>query len=107
MLQLNSSFRGICKSTDVLSFPQMESRESSELPNFQTLELVLGDVVINTKMAAARAVESGISLHDEINRLLVHGILHLIGYDHEGLPDRASYMRKKEKELIHALKKMV
>ncbi len=103
MLQLNSSFRGISRATDVLSFPQIESRE---FPNFRTSGFVLGDVVINTKRAAAQAGESGISLHDEINRLLVHGILHLIGYDHEDSRYRASDMRKKEKEILNAIKKM-
>ena len=68
--QLNRQFRGIDKVTDVLSFPADE-------PNN------LGDVAIAAQTAAAQAKENGLSLEDEIAQLILHGLLHLSGYDHE------------------------
>ena len=68
--QLNQQFRGIDKATDVLSFPADE-------PNN------LGDVAISVQSAANQAKENGLSLNDEIAQLILHGLLHLSGYDHE------------------------
>jgi probable rRNA maturation factor len=68
--QLNQQFRGIDKATDVLSFPAGE-------PNN------LGDVAVSVERAAAQAKENGLSFEDEIAQLILHGLLHLSGYDHE------------------------
>jgi probable rRNA maturation factor len=68
--QLNRQFRGIDKATDVLSFPAEE-------------ESNLGDVAISVETAAAQAKENGLSFEDEISQLILHGLLHLSGYDHE------------------------
>ena len=97
MEKLNRRFRGVDRTTDVLSF-------EAGLPVDK--HPVLGDVVINVQMAAARTEDSGCDIYDEVNRLLVHGILHLLGYDHEDSPYRAGQMRRKEREIIDALKKM-
>jgi probable rRNA maturation factor len=68
--QLNRQFRDIDKATDVLSFPADE-------PNN------LGDVAVSVETAAAQAKENGLSFEDEIAQLILHGLLHLSGYDHE------------------------
>lgn len=68
--ELNRQFRGIDKATDVLSFPADE-------PNN------LGDIAISIETAATQAKENGLSLDDEIAQLILHGLLHLSGYDHE------------------------
>jgi probable rRNA maturation factor len=70
--ELNRQFRDVDKATDVLSFP-------SGGPD----ELELGDIAISVETAAAQAKESGLSFDDEIAQLILHGLLHLSGYDHE------------------------
>jgi len=67
---LNRRFRGKDRATDVLSFPAEEAG-------------VLGDVVIAAGVAARQAVEAGHSLQAEFRVLALHGLLHLLGYDHE------------------------
>ena len=68
--KLNQEFRGVDKATDVLSFPADE-------PNN------LGDVAISVDTAAAQAKANGLSFENEIAQLILHGLLHLSGYDHE------------------------
>lgn len=68
--ELNRQFRGIDKATDVLSFPAQE-------------ELNLGDVAVSVETAATQARENGLTLDHEIAQLILHGLLHLCGYDHE------------------------
>jgi probable rRNA maturation factor len=70
--ELNRQFRGIDKATDVLSFRADGPDESN-----------LGDIAISTETAAAQAKENGLSFDDEIAQLILHGLLHLSGYDHE------------------------
>ncbi|KAI0566720.1 haloacid dehalogenase-like hydrolase family protein [Gracilaria domingensis] len=71
---LNSQWRGIDEATDVLSFPQND-------PDM----VVLGDIVISVETAVKQAEEREYGVRDEIRVLLVHGLLHLMGYDHEGV----------------------
>lgn len=66
---LNRQFRGIDKATDVLSFPAEE-------------ESNLGDVAISVETAVAQAEANGLSFDDEVAQLILHGLLHLCGYDH-------------------------
>jgi probable rRNA maturation factor len=68
--KLNQQFRGIDKATDVLSFPADEANN-------------LGDVAVSLETAARQAKENGLSLDNEIAQLILHGLLHLSGYDHE------------------------
>ena len=68
--ELNRQFRGVDKATDVLSFPADE-------PNN------LGDVAISVETAAGHAKENKLSFENEIAQLILHGLLHLSGYDHE------------------------
>ena len=70
--ELNRQFRGIDKATDVLSFPADGPDESN-----------LGDIAISAETAAAQAKENGLTFDNEIAQLILHGLLHLSGYDHE------------------------
>ena len=98
MKQLNTQYRGIRRTTDVLSF------ESAIpfIPDYA--DNALGDIVISVPKAEAQAREYGSGFYDEIIRLLIHGTLHLLGYDHELTAYKARKMRKKEEELINAVK---
>ncbi len=77
MKQLNKDFRGKQGTTDVLSFPQEPDEFAAEEDNF------LGDIVISLEQAAKQAGENGLTLENEIKQLILHGVLHLCGYDHE------------------------
>ncbi len=72
--RLNKLYRNKDKPTDVLSFPIGEKVEDW---------LILGDIVISVDTAKRQAQELGYSLEEELKRLLVHGLVHLLGYDHE------------------------
>jgi len=88
MRELNRSYRQIDRTTDVLSFPQ------SEDPDFT----LLGDIVISLDTAKRHSVSYGVSLHEELKKLIIHGILHLLGHDHKKKKE-TQVMREKEKEL--------
>lgn len=75
MKQLNEMFRGKNMTTDVLSFPN----EPDEFNNDDNL----GDIVISAEQAQKQAAENGFTLEAEIKQLILHGLLHLCGYDHE------------------------
>lgn len=85
---LNTNYRNIKRATDVLSFPQ-------DGPDYS----ILGDIVISVDTARRHAVRYENSFEYEINKLLVHGILHLLGYDHKKKKD-AEVMRARESELL-------
>ncbi len=75
--KLNRQFRGKNYSTDVLSFPtKAEDFESDNQSH-------LGEVVISVESAAAQAKENGLTFSNEVEQLILHGLLHLSGYDHE------------------------
>lgn len=93
MRLLNATYRRVNAPTDVLAFAMGEGRFAGINPH------VLGDVVISTETAASRAKQDGRSVSEELDALLVHGILHLIGYDHERSPTDARVMRAKERSL--------
>jgi probable rRNA maturation factor len=77
MRELNRMWRGKRATTDVLSFPSAQAEfEKSE-------GSTLGDIVISIEQAARQAKEHGLSFENEIAQLIVHGLLHLSGYDHE------------------------
>lgn len=71
MQQLNQQFRGVNKATDVLSFPAEDD------------DSTLGDIAISVDTAAAQAKENGLTFDEEVAQLILHGLLHLSGYDHE------------------------
>ncbi len=89
--ELNREYRGKDKPTDVLSFPMED-------------EHLLGDIVISTEKAASQAVEFGVTVGEEMARLLVHGLLHLAGYDHVKGGRQAKKMKEKEEELMGKLR---
>jgi probable rRNA maturation factor len=98
MRTLNRNYRGRDRTTDVLSFSLREGRFGGVQPN------MLGDIVISVPVARQQAVDAGITLHQELERLLVHGLLHLVGYDHERGAAAARIMRMKERSLLKRLR---
>jgi probable rRNA maturation factor len=93
--ELNHKFRDIDLPTDVLSFPQILAGEL-ETPG----ALVLGDVAISLETARCQSEEHGLSFGEELTLLLIHGILHLLGYDHEISVQEEDRMRNKTRELF-------
>jgi probable rRNA maturation factor len=79
---LNRDFRGKDKPTNVLSFPQVQADLLESLANSDDGEILLGDLVLARETCAREAEEKGISLTDHATHLIVHGTLHLVGYDH-------------------------
>ena len=92
---LNHQFRDIDRPTDVLSFPQILEGDL-EIPG----ALVLGDVAISLETARCQSEEHGLSFEEELTLLLIHGILHLLGYDHEISGQEEDRMRNKTRELF-------
>ncbi|HWQ68656.1 MAG TPA: rRNA maturation RNase YbeY [Patescibacteria group bacterium] len=91
MTRLNRQYRGKATSTDVLSFPMREGSFGSLSPH------LLGDVVISAETADRQAKAAGRTLRDELTALLIHGILHLLGYDHQ-MPSEARRMKRLERQ---------
>jgi probable rRNA maturation factor len=91
MTELNKFFRGIESTTDVLSFPYEADKFESDRSN-------LGDIVISAERARDQAKENKLTLELEIKQLILHGVLHLCGYDHENdtgeMNDRELELRK-------------
>lgn len=85
MRQLNSTFRGKDDTTDVLSFPFEADSFKGQRPDVasDSNRSFLGDVVISAEQAQRQAEENGLDLETEIKQLILHGLLHLCGYDHE------------------------
>jgi len=110
--ELNREHRGIDQETDVLSFPMFEyegyydgQEEQFCLEEMETemdhdsQEILLGDIVISLEKAQQQAEEYGHGMEREIGFLTVHGMLHLLGYDHMEKEDEA-IMRQKEEEVL-------
>jgi len=76
MLELNKLFRGKTSTTDVLSFPRQPDDFDPDKNN-------LGDIVISAEQARRQAAENDLSIQGEIKQLILHGVLHLCGHDHE------------------------
>lgn len=79
---LNRDFRGKDRPTNVLSFPQVQADLLDSLTNSDDGEILLGDIVLARETCAREAAEKGISLAAHATHLIVHGTLHLVGYDH-------------------------
>lgn len=97
MQKLNRQYRGIDRPTDVLSF-------DARIPGIPSK--ILGDVVINVQRAQWQALDNQVDLYEEISRLLIHGILHLIGYDHEKSEQDHHLMMNKQNEILNAIQAM-
>jgi len=91
--ELNATYRGKDQSTDVLSFSQLEGDS--------VLSQSLGDIVISLDKAKHQATEFGVTIAQELSRLLVHGLLHLFLYDHENVSEEeAMKMFERQDELL-------
>lgn len=97
--QLNSQYRHVEGPTDVLSFSQTEG-DDEPIPGME--DNLLGDVVISVETAQRQAAEQAKSLESEMDMLLVHGLLHLLGYDHAE-PDEERVMFAKQDEFLKGL----
>ena len=98
--QLNRGYRGVDEPTDVLAFsmlPQKGTDSSFPLPPDGLTRL--GEVIISYPQAVAQAKEQGHSPERELALLVIHGILHLLSYDHEE-PEEEIQMRERERELL-------
>ena len=95
--RLNARYAGDDYATDVLAFPMMEDDEDTVL---------LGDVVVCPEIAQANAAKAGGTLDRELRMLVVHGTLHLLGYDHQNDAQRAA-MDKRTNEVMDAFARQV
>ncbi len=82
---LNNKFRGSDRTTDVLSFPALDEGKKTSGPHFIGSDSLqhTGDIVVSTDTALKQAGDAGHSLAHEVDELVIHGVLHLCGYDHE------------------------
>lgn len=95
--ELNARFRRAPRPTDVLSFSLLDGVHTERRGK------LLGDVVIGLETAARQARRAGRRLDDEVAKLLVHGVLHLLGHDHERA-EEARAMRSEERRILRALR---
>ena len=105
---LNREFRGKDAPTDVLSFSQVEEIDASPPDPFKLVEtpgMILGDVVISIDTALRQAARYQVSPAARLRSLLIHGVLHLVGYDHERSRAEARKMFARERELVGAIGK--
>ncbi len=97
--EINRTYLKRDKPTNVISFSLGEGEFGNLNPG------ILGDIVISVEQAMADALSGGLDFQDEIDFLLIHGLLHLLGYDHENTSEStAEQMREKERELFFTLK---
>jgi len=92
--KLNKKYLNRHGPTNVIAFPMRQGEFANLTPQ------LLGDVVISVETAAREAKKSGISMQERFTQLLVHGVLHLFGYDHEENKQQARKMEEKSNELI-------
>jgi probable rRNA maturation factor len=95
MRRLNRRYRGWDSTTDVLAFAMREAKGPRSS--------LLGDVVISVPTAACQAAEAGRTLDQELTALLIHGVLHLLGFDHEKGEREARRMRRKERGVLRSV----
>lgn len=102
--ELNREYRGMDKPTDVLSFALDEDSEDSDEPELLGApeEHLYGDIIISAETALRQAEEYGHGLERELTYLAVHGMFHLLGYDHMTEAEKA-VMRAKEEEALRAI----
>lgn len=96
--ELNQRYLHRCGPTDVISFPM----HAKDIPQIQPS--LLGDIVISVETALRSAQQRAKPLEEVVAHLLIHGILHLIGYDHEASPREALRMRRREHALLKKIK---
>ncbi len=101
---LNRDYRGKDKPTNVLSFPQLDEAaiEAAAMGSADGPELLLGDIILGLETCAAEAAGRRIALGDHVSHLIVHGSLHLLGYDHID-DDEADAMEAIERQALDAI----
>jgi len=99
--ELNAKWRNKDKATNVLSFPMADELDLGRA-NVSAMELLLGDIVLAHGVCEAEAAEQGVSLEQHATHLMVHGTLHLLGYDHHD-DSEAADMEVRE---VRALKRL-
>lgn len=111
--EINNDTRGINRETDVLSFPMLEYEDKKVFKeiykdykfspaDFDGEELVLGDIVLSLEKALEQSEEFNHSYEREASYLVVHSVLHLLGYDHMEEEEK-NVMRKREEEILNKL----
>lgn len=98
MQELNEKYRGKGQPTDVLSFSMMDDDEDGD----KLESNLLGDVVIAPRQAMADAIEEKVSFNNKLKELVLHGILHLMGHDHE-TPSDARKMDQQRKKILGSI----
>jgi len=96
--RLNKTYLNRSGPTNVIAFPMQEGPFGDVNPN------LMGDVVISLDTTAREAAQAGLSIGARFDQLLIHGILHLFGFDHEKDAEDAKAMETKEKELMELLR---
>jgi len=94
---INRQHRGVDRPTDVLSFPLVDGTDAFALPPGAPREL--GDIVVSYPRAVVQAEEYGHSVERELAYLVVHGVLHVLGHDHE-VPEEQAVMREREEAAL-------
>ncbi len=108
--EMNRTYRNIDRPTNVLAFPMLEQEgEEADIPfplpaiGAGNAPPLLGDIVISMEKAGQEADMAGITLSERVSQLLIHGILHLVGYDHEKGESKTQEMEEKSLELIRLI----
>jgi probable rRNA maturation factor len=101
MAQLNREYRDIDGTTDVLAFAQDEGMEMPK-PSDPDYTPLIGDIIISVPTALKQAEEAKHPLNMELTILLIHGILHLFGYDHDNIYQQA-FMKEEEKAILQTV----
>jgi probable rRNA maturation factor len=96
--ELNEKYLQRARPTNVIAFPMQEGPYTEINPH------LLGDVVISVETASRHAQEAGLPFSQVFESLLIHGVLHLTGYDHEGTAEDARRMEEKEEEILQSLR---
>lgn len=95
--KINREYRNLDRPTDVISF----SNREIPFPTIDDSSEEIGDIYISIERAHFQSSESDVSLQDELKRLIVHGMLHLIGYDHERSEADEEIMLSKQEEICN------
>ena len=105
--RLNKEFRQKDAATDVLSFPMLEFDKNGDIIDadydVDDGEIVLGDIVISAERALSQAEEYGHSFLREVTFLVVHSMLHLLGYDHVASEEEETRMRQKQTDILNQM----
>jgi probable rRNA maturation factor len=100
---LNAGYRGRDKPTNVLSFPMVEPRLLESIVGADRGEVLLGDIVLAHGVCSTEAAEKRIAMRNHAAHLVVHGTLHLLGYDHEESEQQAEAMEAIERRALAGL----